>query len=300
MYESYRYIFNHLSAGIWMRDSIGRDIIFASEGLSGMFQLPLSVIYEEPEILKEMIVEEHRAALFEKYRLLNDGMKVDHRYEMIDQQGNRKWIYEQVIPRKDEHGNITHVFGMRLDITNEMESIQKLNFLAKHERVTKLPNQYRLYEQVEHYTTDNQIADFALLYIEINNYDVLSNYLGYQVTDELLVTVVAELTTRLDDNDFLAKVDNSAFILLVPNYKQKTVIFDLAEEITDRLMDVIQVDEYEIYLVVSIGISFYPENGDVPLTLIENAYSALYHAKKITERNYQIYSTEKDIQSHKK
>src|SRR5699024_8123462 len=172
--------------------------------------------------------------------------------------------------------------------------------LAKHDRVTKLPNQYSLYEQVEKYTKDVELDDFALLYVNINNFDVLSNYLGHQVTDELLVTVANKLTTCLAEKDYVAKVDNSAFILLIPNYKDKDVIFDLAEQINDQLMDVIQVEEYEIYLMISIGISFYPENGDIPLTLIENAYSALYHAKKITERNYQIYSTEKDIQAHKK
>lgn len=299
-YESYRYIFNHLSAGIWMRDAKEREIIFASESLGDMYQVAVSDIYAQPELFREMVVEEDRAALFQQYDLLHQGVKVDHRYQIIDRKGNRKWIYEQAIPRINEVGEITHIFGMKLDVTTEVENVAKLNFLAKHDRVTRLPNHDSFYDRLQAYTRDEKVADIALLYINLNNYTVLSNYLGYQLMDETLVTAKDRLMTCMEEGDYLAKVDDSAFILLVPNYQDKAGIFQLSEQVIDSLMDVIQIDEYEIYLTVSIGISFYPENGELPLTLIENAYSALYHAQKITEANYQIYSTEKDIQSHKK
>src|SRR5699024_2152720 len=83
-----------------------------------------------------------------------------------------------------------------------------------------------------------------------------------------------------------------------PIYKDK--IEQLAKIIIKRIGEKLVVQDYEIYVTASIGISFYPENGKDKLAILENAHSAVYHAKSLGKNNYQLYSFNRDIDSHKK
>src|SRR5699024_5420406 len=91
-----------------------------------------------------------------------------------------------------------------------------------------------------------------------------------------------------------------SFIFMIPNYVVNADVNQLAEKIIKTIGRQIKVKSYEFQVTASVGISFYPDNGKSKLNLLENARTALYHAKNMGKNNYQIYSHDKDISAHKK
>lgn len=298
--KSFRHIFDNLNVGIWMRESIDGKITFASQGMTDLLQIPLSKLYEQPDCWQDMILPMYREELFKKYKLLSHGKMIEHKYRIKAEDGKLKWVYEQTIPRVNKYGEVTHLFGMVADISSEIEIQEKLEFLAKNDALTALPNYNGLYEKLDELMQNDDTKTFALFYVGLDNFNWVTDYLGYQITEVALKNIANRLIAILPPKGYLARTDNDSFVFIIPNFKNKDFINQLAEKIIKTIENQIMVEEYELFISSSIGISFYPDNGDNKLILLENARTALYHAKKLGKNNYQIYSFDRDISSHKK
>src|SRR5690625_6350712 len=112
-----------------------------------------------------------------------------------------------------------------------------------------------------------------------------------------MVNILIELCT---DNGFLSKEKDDTFIVLLANFQSKESVHEMADEIIQAIAKSVKIEQYEFHVTASMGISFYPDNGDRKLILLENAHAALYHAKNLGKNNYQVYSFDRDISSHKK
>lgn len=298
--EQYRQIFNHLQAGIWMRESVHGRVIYASKGLEQLLQIPLEKIYTDPDYWKEILLPEYHTEYNEQYKLIQRGRSIDHTFRIEDGKGTTKWLREQTVPHTDKSGKITHLFGMVTDISPLVEMQQKLEFLAKYDPLTTLPNLSSLNEKIEKWILQGNIQSFALFYIDIDNFRTVNDSLGTEVGDGILKFSANRLRSLLPQKSYLAKVDSDAFVCLVPNYNDKDDIFILAENIMKNIGKKQVIHSYELYVTASIGISFYPDNATDRITLLNAAHTALYHAKRLGKNNYQIYSFDRDIGTHKK
>lgn len=161
-----------------------------------------------------------------------------------------------------------------------------------------MPNYYSLDKKIDKLILNE--TPFSLLYIELDNFHWIHNFLGRELSSDVLKNIANRLIAICPQNSYLAKIDDDSFVIILCNYKNKEVVFHLGETIIKKIKNKINVDDYEIYVTVSMGISFYPDNGTKKRILLKNAHSALYHAKKLGKNNYQIYSSNRDISSHKK
>lgn len=298
--NDYRYVFDHLDAGIWKGKSIDSELRFASKGIANIFQISLEKIYANPGYWKDMVLQEDREELLEKYKLLEQGERIEHEYRIKDGNGVMKWIYEQTIPKINEFGEVTHLFGMVTDISEEKEMRQKLEFLAGNDALTALPNQYSLHERIDELIESKDTEHFALLNVNLDGFHWINDHLGYQIGERVLKKIANRLIEILSRKDYLAKAGNDAFVFVIQDYNNKDVVFEFAEKVIEIIKNQIVVEGYELHVTTSIGIGFYPDSGDSKLVLLENAETALYHAKHQGKNNYQIYSFDSDIESHKR
>lgn len=298
--ENYHYIFNHLKYGIWMAESMSGKITFASEGMKDIMQIPLSTIYDNQDYWEDMIDPMHREEFIEKHILLNSGKGIEQEYKLTDGTGEIKWIYEQTIPKVDESGEITHLFGMISDISKRMEMQETLEFLAKNDALTGLPNYHSLHEELDLLIKDKATDSFALLYIDLDDFDWIIDYLGHDIGEMVLKKIANRLISMGHENSYLAKIESDAFVFVVRHDEDKETVFQFAEDIIKKVKEKINVKGYEFHVTASIGISFYPDNGQENLILLERARTALSKAKQLGKNNYQIYSSHRDFSSHKK
>lgn len=298
--QGYRYIFDHLPAGFWMWDMKEKKLIFASKGLSKILQKSVETLYETPYFWEDMILKVHRDEFNKKNELLAKGDPVEQHYRIEAGDGTVKWIHEQTIPRIDESGKITHLFGRIIDISHEVEMKRKLEYLAKYDAVTSLPNHYHLYDKLDELINDDTVDNFALLYMDLDNFHWIVNYLGHEIGDQVLKRIANRLISLCPENGFLAKENNDAFVSVIYNYQDKDNVFKFAEEIIQYIAKPVKIKDYDFHVTASLGVCFYPDNGKSKLILLENAHTALYHAKSLGKNNYQVYSFDRDINAHKK
>lgn len=298
--QDYLHIFDNLHAGFWMWDVRAKKLTFASQGLSRILEKPLSVLYENPNFWDDIIFPEHRNDYDQNIENLKEGEHVNQYYQIITGNGEAKWVHEQTIPRVDESGGITHLFGRVVDITNEMEMRKKLEFLAKYDPITSLPNHYSLHEKLRELIADKSIVNFALFYIDLDNFHWVIDYLGHQMGDKILKAIANRLSELCPENGFVSKENNDVYTFIIFNYPDTEMIYNIAENIVSSIAKPVQIDGYEFHVTASLGISFYPDNGSLKLPLLENARTALFHAKNLGKNNYQIYSFDDDISAHKK
>ncbi|MFB4169983.1 EAL domain-containing protein [Virgibacillus sp. JSM 102003] len=295
-----RELLDHLSVGFWMKEYSTGKVEYISKGAEEILDYPLEKLYNDPKIWQNMVHTSDKEEVMEKQNLLTKGNSLSYKYRINCGDGTTKWVYDQTLPWFNDQGQLTHLFGMLADATGEVEMQEQLKHFATHDTLTALPNQRSLYEKVDNLCKDDPSKEFALFYLDLDRFQLINDSLGYQIGDEVLKKVASRLLSALPDGGYLARISSNDFIVLFENYPSKEFIFNLAERIIESIEEPVTVDEYEMHVTTSIGISFFPEDGDNKLSLIESAHAALFHAKQLGKNNYQLYSFTRDITSYKK
>ncbi|HEY4599890.1 MAG TPA: EAL domain-containing protein [Cerasibacillus sp.] len=296
--KNHQHIFDHLDAAIWMKEYPSGEILFLSKGLEDLFAVSREKVVGHTFKWEEMIYPDDLHSVAAKQSDLLLGKEINHTYRIISGDGTMKWVLDQTIPKLNDQGEVTHLFGMLTDITAEVETKEQLHYLANYDSLTSLPNHKSIRERLRKLCKGT--SPFALMCVEVDNFQQINHALGYKIGDKVLKHSANKIKNILSDDTFLARMSSHTFIIIMEHFKTKQAVFNKAEEIMELFMTPITIKEYDLHETISIGISFFPEDGTNKASLLERTYSALYHAKKSGESNYQIYSYSKDISAYKK
>ena len=191
-----------------------------------------------------------------------------------------EWLTITVVKAVD--GEITHYVAMLTDITERKNAEEKIKQLAFYDPLTRLPNRRLLLDRLK-YSIDMERREgkqLALLMLDLDRFKIVNDSLGHLAGDELLQQVATCITTRLRDVDTVARLGGDEFIVLLNDIAHPEDAARIAEDIITDLNRPFQLSQcYEVRIGVSIGISLYPQHGDSPEMLMDNADTALYQAK---------------------
>ncbi|MDI7743569.1 EAL domain-containing protein [Lysinibacillus fusiformis] len=296
--ESYEQIFNNLTSGIWIRETIGGRFLFASKGLEKILDMPVSKLYEDSDLWYYMIHPNYYQELENSKVMLGKGESIQTIYQFISNIGQTKWLLEEVVPIIDENGQVKNIFGLVTDVTDEIEIKEKLSHISNFDILTGLPNQRSLYEKLDKLCGNNN--PFAIFFLDIDRFNIINDSLGYSIGDEVLKYIAKRFKELIPRDGYLARLNSNNFIMIIKNYKSKNDVFSLAKKIIEEISESFTIQDYELHVSTSMGITFYPEEGNEKRVLLENAHKALYHAKKEGKNNYQLSSHLSDISSYKK
>lgn len=296
--EEYKSIFDTLTSGIWMREKIGGKFLFASKGLEEILEIPLSTLYEDSKAWYNMIQPVHLPELENGKKKMMNGQSFQWIYRINSGNGNTKWLLEEVVPRLDNHGQITNIFGLVTDITYEIEKEHKINYLSNFDNLTGLPNQQSLFKKLDDMCESDD--PFAILYFDLDRFNIINDSLGYFIGNETLKFIADRLEKIMPKDSYLARLSSNDFIMIIKNFENKKEVLQYAKTVIKKIREPFTIQDYELNISTSIGITFYPEEGKEKLTLLKNAHTALYKAKKEGKSTYQLSSDEGDISTYKK
>jgi len=196
---------------------------------------------------------------------------------------------------RDAAGKITEYVGVFADITQIKTSERRLEFLAHHDPLTSLPNRLLLFLRLEHGIdlARRENKQLALLMLDLDRFKDVNDSLGHLAGDQLLQMVAEKLTGRLRDTDTVARLGGDEFTVLLEDIAHAEDAARLAESIIADLSEPWVLPQGgEVRIGVSIGISLYPQYGDTPEMLLQQADTALYHAKGEGRNRFAYYSDE--------
>lgn len=193
---------------------------------------------------------------------------------------------------RNEAGALTNYVSVFSDISTLKSSQERLDFLAYHDPLTKLPNRLLFSDRLDHALNRAQREDgqVAVLFLDLDRFKNINDSLGHPIGDALLQQVAERLTVLLRKEDTVARLGGDEFIILIEDLNQPQSVASLAQKIIGAFLPPVHIDGHELHVTVSIGISVYPRDGSDSATLIKNADAAMYRAKEFGRNNYQFYT----------
>ena len=192
---------------------------------------------------------------------------------------------------RDAAGEVSHYVGVFSDISDFKRSQERLDFLAHHDVLTGLPNRLLFNHRLNHSIdlARRNRRQLAVLFIDLDHFKNVNDTLGHDLGDELLKSVGASLSTQLRRSDTLARLGGDEFILLLDDVEERYA-GAIAEKVLALLSDSFNIAGYEVFLSASIGLSFFPRDGEDAITLVKNADTAMYYAKTQGRNAYHFYT----------
>lgn len=182
----------------------------------------------------------------------------------------------------DEHGEITNFISLFHDISEKKVQEERLQFLAFHDPLTKLPNRKLLYDRarVSLLNAKRMGSKMALLYMDIDNFKNINDSYGHPFGDKFLCRVKERIESICRTSDTFARYGGDEFVVVLNHIQHKREVVRFAERIIDLFTQPISISGEELYSSVSIGMAIFPEDGTDIVTLEKNADMALYEAKR--------------------
>ncbi len=193
---------------------------------------------------------------------------------------------------KDEHGEISNYVAVFSDITAIKESESKLKHLAHHDPLTGLPNRLllnaRMHQSMAHARRNNSMV--AVMFLDLDKFKMINDTLGHPIGDLLLQEVTQRLIACLREEDTVCRLGGDEFVILLDDLHDTNFASSVAQKINAALSEKFLLQQHEIFISCSIGISIFPNDGDDITDLFKNADSALYRCKEQGRNHYQYYT----------
>jgi diguanylate cyclase (GGDEF)-like protein/PAS domain S-box-containing protein len=209
----------------------------------------------------------------------------------------RRFISVSGEPVHDHKGGFIGYRGVGRDITDRKTAEIRILHLASHDGLTGLPNRVMFSEllNLTIRSVQRQGHKLAVLFIDLDRFKFVNDTLGHDAGDALLKDVARRMKECLRSSDVVGRLGGDEFVVLVPQVNEPNEAATVARKILSAVAMPLLIAGQECRVTASIGISLYPLDADDEQSLMQNADTAMYHAKKEGKNNFQFYS--EDIRS---
>ncbi len=178
------------------------------------------------------------------------------------------------------------------EIADRKKAEKAIKHLANHDSLTGLPNRRlfneRIILEISRAKRNNQ--KIGVMLFDLDHLKKVNDSYGHNVGDLLLQAVAQRLLGLLRKSDTVARMGGDEFLLILPEMKEQQDAIQTAERILEALSTPFLLEGFEVNITTSIGISFFPDDGEESKMLIKNADIAMYKAKDKGGNTYHLYT----------
>jgi diguanylate cyclase (GGDEF)-like protein/PAS domain S-box-containing protein len=207
--------------------------------------------------------------------------------------GERYIQWANIDAVRTEEGDMLYV-GITSDISELVYTRERLAHLAYYDTLTSLPNrvlfQDRLNQAFNQARRDKE--HFALILADMDNFKTVNDTLGHAAGDSLLVEVAKRLRASVREVDTVARIGGDEFALILMRTQGPEDAAKVAANVVEILSRPYRVQGLEIAGGASLGVTFWPSDGDSPELLLKHADVAMYRAKERGRNNYQFFTSD--------
>lgn len=209
-------------------------------------------------------------------------------------------LSQVVLAHYDNEGDLEFLSAIGRDISERKRFEKELQHHATHDSLTGLPNRYFL---IDRFANTLELAKrhgncVAVLFLDMDNFKRVNDSLGHAAGDELLKSISKRLINCLRPSDTVARHGGDEFTIVVGDLHKVENVMTVLSKIRAEFERSILVEGQEIYVSFSIGVAFYPFDGDRAEELLRHADTAMYNAKSNGANQYQFYTPEMNARGH--
>ncbi|PYQ52046.1 MAG: hypothetical protein DMF59_06080 [Acidobacteria bacterium] len=286
--ERFKLLFDRNLAGEY-RATVDGKVLDCNDACAKLLGFPSRADFMAHGISDLYWNEADRHALLARLRDQNSVSNYETSLRRAD--GTQAWVLMNIGLVADGHG-VPILEATLVDITERKRAEDQIRYQAHHDIQTGLPNRALFKDRLTialHYARRhaNQVA---VLCLDLDHLNTVNETLGRQFGDSVLETVAARLTSSVRQEDSVARVGGDEFTLLLMKPPNVTDVTTVGRKILQTIARPITVNGHEVNITASIGIAFYPQDGEDAETLLQNGTHALHAAKEAGRNTYQLCS----------
>ncbi|MFI4968790.1 MAG: EAL domain-containing protein [Lysobacterales bacterium] len=205
------------------------------------------------------------------------------------------WV--EVSEVRDANGARSHFVSVISDITDRKRTEQELRYLANYDALTGLPNRTLLSERIGHaiIRARRSARHIAVLFLDLDRFKHVNDSMGHAAGDRMLKAAGNRLRQVVREGDSVARIGGDEFTVVLEDIGGSAEAERVAEKIIAAFEQPLELDSgQEVVISPSIGISLYPDHGQIPTDLLKFADTAMYQAKDHGRKTWMVYTEAMD------
>lgn len=222
--------------------------------------------------------------------LTQGSYQISHRVLWPD--GSIRHMQEMGRVTYGEDGRPLRMVGTVQDITEEQRLRQQLWDMAHHDTLTGLPNRNLLFDHLKQAIALAQRQDgvLAVALLDLDRFKEANDSLGHAAGDRLLVEVANRLRGAVRQSDIVSRFAGDEFVAIFPASGTPEQVGAILEKVLASLNEPCQLNGATWCISASIGVAFYPRDGQDAEGLLQAADEAMYAVKQTGRNGYRAYT----------
>jgi len=207
--------------------------------------------------------------------------------------GSIRHIRAHARPVRDLQNQSLRMVGVNWDVSSEVSTVRRLHSMVYEDSLTGLANRTTLMFRLNRAIARAMQSQgrVALLIMDLDNFKDINDNFGHLVGDSLLAALVARLRPIMRDRDTFARLAGDEFAVVMENLLETNEANILAQRLTDALHEPLKVEHHPpLEVQLSLGISFFPDDGKDATSIMKAADLAMYSAKRAGGNTTQTYA----------
>lgn len=178
-------------------------------------------------------------------------------------------------------------------LTHELRlAEERARHLAEFDVLTDLPNRTLLLRRLEQMIQSARELQerVAVLYIDLDRFNNVNDSIGCDAGDRLLQVVAWRIRELVRHGDIVARVSADEFAVVLPELRHANDAAGVAHVLLEAIRKPIELQDLQVCVTASIGISLFPTHGSTGEELLRNAVAAMYVAKNAGTGGYEFYA----------
>lgn len=268
------YQFRHRADG-------GYDLPYSSRGIRDVFEVDPAAVLDSAEPIFDRVHPEDLDAFS---RSIEESERActpwQHEFRVILPLAGVRWVRASSMPERADGATVWH--GYAEDVTNRKVSEQDVWLRANYDSLTGLPNRDLAFDRLEQSIRicRRNRTGLAVLFGDLDGFKDINDTYGHAMGDKVLAEVGARLPACVRESDTVARIGGDEFLVVLPAAKNPEGVARVIDALTATVQEPFAIDGHTLHVrSISIGVSFFPEDGDDAATLVAIADTRMYLAK---------------------
>lgn len=176
---------------------------------------------------------------------------------------------------------------------------ERLAHMAHHDALTDLPNRFLVTDRLEVALAEAQRRGqhLALLFLDVDRFKNINDVYGHAFGDQILKEIADRLRGAVRAIDTVSRQGGDEFLVMLPELRSDQEAKRVAQKLLDTFAMPFQAEDTEVVLTASIGIAYFPADGNQADILLRNADAAMYEAKERGRNRFQFYAADMHARS---
>jgi diguanylate cyclase (GGDEF)-like protein len=173
-----------------------------------------------------------------------------------------------------------------------LEQEERIHHQAYHDSLTGLANRMLLTDRISQAIEAGarQQSYVGILFLDLDDFKVVNDSLGHETGDILLKAAADRLVASTRASDTVARLGGDEFVIVATQTGGTLNLIELSQRLVESLRQPFELDGRRIHVGSSIGVAVYPDDGLDAITLLKNADTAMYQAKKNGKDTFCFFS----------